>query len=217
MNILDSRVISPADRFAQCFLQPGRYHYGFAPVVLSRSNPATTPFTINVKETADKNQTGQQHNVIVRLDCGQLKAEPAELNIEVNDMVCWSACDTVTPGFSISGYSETHSFSSAAMSTGAVYVHAFGSDGVCDWGDANGHPLSGTVRVIMPPMGSPREIEAYKERLAKAIVVVIREGRAEPSEVEIVVNGVVYFVVEQEDGITVTDHRLIVGTPVPQA
>jgi len=217
MNIFDSRVISPMDRFAQCFPLRAQYRYGFLPLTLGRGNPANSPFTINVKETRDSKRESKQHNVIVKTDCGRLKAEPAELDIEVNDLVSWSACDTTTPVFSVSGYSETHSFSSAAMATGAIYAHAFGSDGVFDWGDANGQPLSGSVKVIMPPMGTPREMEAYRERLTKAVVVVIREGKAKPSEVEIVVNGVVYFVVEQGDGFTVTDRRLIAGATVPQS
>jgi plastocyanin len=215
MNIFDSRIISPMDRFAQCFPLRAQYRYGFLPLALGRGNPANSPFTINVKETRDPKRESRQHNVIVRTDCGHLKAEPAELEIAVNDLVSWSACDTSTPVFSISGYSETHSFSSEAMSTGAIYAHAFGSEGLFEWGDANGQPLSGRVKVIMPPMGTPREIEAYRERLARAVVIVIREGKARPSEVEIVVNGVVYFVVEQGDGFTVTDRRLIAGTTVP--
>ncbi|HEY6187172.1 MAG TPA: hypothetical protein VIW80_05800 [Pyrinomonadaceae bacterium] len=215
MNIFDSRAISPLDRFAQCFPVRAQYRYGFHPMTSGGGNPASSPFTINVRETRDRKRESKQHNIIVKTDCGQLKAEPAVLDIEVNDLVSWSACDTSTPVFSVSGYSETHSFSSAMMSTGAIYAHAFGTNGVYEWGDANGQPLSGSVKVIMPPMSTPREIEAYRERLSKAVVVVIREGKAKPSEVEIVVNGVVYFVVEQGDGFTVTDRRLVAGTTLP--
>jgi hypothetical protein len=210
MNNLDSRFLSYVDRFAQVFTQPGRYLYGFAPLVLGRGNPANTPFIINVKGTPDEQREGKQHDVMVRADCGQLKAEPAELDIETNDVVCWYSCDPATPGFSVSGYSETASFNSAAMTTGAIYIHAFGIVGEFDWKDANGHPaVSGKVRVTMPPMGTPKELEAYRERLAKPTVVHISGEKAEPSDVEIVVNGVVYFVVESEDGVTITDRRLL--------
>lgn len=210
MNNLDSRFLSYVDRFVQVFIQPGRYLYGFAPLVLGRGNPANTPFIINVKGTPDETREGKQHDVIVRTDCGQLKVEPAELNIEVGDLVCWYSCDPATPGFSVGGYSESHSFSSAAMTIGAIYIHAFCIVGEFDWKDANGHPMvSGKVSVTMPPMGTPQEIEAYTGRLGKPTVVHITGEKAEPSDVEIVVNGVVYFVVESEDGVTITDRRLL--------
>lgn len=217
MYILDSRVISPVDRFVQCFTQPGRYRYGFAPLVSGRANPANTPFTINVKATRDGEREGKQHDVIIGQDCGRLSPDKTELDIEANDVVCWSPHDANTPGFSVSGYSETDSFSSAAMSDGALYAHAFGSVGVFDWEDANGRRLSGTVRVIMPPMGTAREIEAYRERLAKAPMVRINGEKAEPSEVEVVVGGVVYFIVEQAEGISITDCRMISEMPVQKS
>lgn len=216
MYILDSRVISPVARFAQCFTQPGLYRYGFAPLVLGRANTANMPFTINVKATGEPKRAGKQHDVIIGQDCGRLTPDRAELDIEVNDLVSWSACDTSTPGYSVSGYSETHSFNSAAMTVGAIYVHAFGSAGDFDWKDANGHSLSGQVRVTMPPATTAQEMEAYRDRLAKPAVVVINGEKAEPSKVEIVVGGVVYFIVEHAEGITITDCRLIAGTTAPQ-
>ncbi|HVG18762.1 MAG TPA: hypothetical protein VNI02_06885 [Blastocatellia bacterium] len=217
MNIFDSRFISPGDFFVQTFSVPGRYRYGFGPLGVNRGNPANSPFIINVKETSDSEREGRQHNVIVEQDCGTLKADPPELDIEANDAVLWSPCDHNTPGFSVSGYSETDSFDSTAMTRQALYVHTFGSAGVYDWEDSHGQGVSGSVEVTMPPVNTPREIESYRESLTKAIMVEISGGKVEPKKARALVGQAVCFVVEKADGISITDCKMTGKIPAPHS
>ena len=217
MNSLDSRLLRHGDTFAQKFSRPGRYNYDFNLPVLSRLDKIDGQFTINVKETGDKKREGQQHYVVVRQqENKKLKADPPELNTVAGDVVLWSASDSATPGFSISGHSESDSFSSAALAHEALYTHAFGSAGEIGWEDANGHRLSGTIIVKMPETKSAKDMEYYKETLTKGAVVVISGEKAEPAQVEISVGQTVFFAVEKADGITITDRRLKFEIPVPQ-
>lgn len=214
MNSLDSRFLSFGDTFAQNFPRPGRYSYTFGQPVANRFAPDGTRFTINVKEAADKEREGQQHNVVVRQEGKTLKADPPALEIEAGDLVLWAALDSSTPGFSVSGRSENDSFSSAALAREALYTHAFGSPGVFDWEDANGRRVAGKVTVTMPETKSARETDAYKERLTRATLVTISGEKVEPAQVEVVVGQTVFFAVEKADGITITDRRLRVEIPV---
>jgi len=216
MNSLDSRFLRFADTFAQSFAQPGRYCYDFGLPLPNRIRSVDAPFTINVKASRNNNPEGRQHNVSVRSDGGRLKADPPTLEIEAGDAVLWSAATPSTPGFCVSGHSETDSFNSAALAREAIYTHAFGSPGVFEWEDANGHRVSGKVVVTMPPTGSAREMESYKGRLSEATLVVISGERVEPPQVEVVVGQTVFFAVEKAAGITVTDRRLKAEIPLPQ-
>jgi plastocyanin len=216
MNSLDSRFLRFADTFAQSFAQPGRYSYDLGLPLPNRIRSADAPFTINVRAARSNNPEGRQHNVSVRSDGGRLKADPPTLEIEAGDAVLWSAATPSTPGFCISGHSETDSFSSAAIAREALYTHAFGSPGVFEWEDANGHRVSGKVVVTMPPTGSAREMGSYKDRLSQATLVVISGERVEPPQVEVVVGQTVFFAVERAEGITITDRRLKAEIPLPQ-
>jgi hypothetical protein len=218
MNSLDSRAILYGDSFVQVFSQPGRYRYGFSLPALSRLNPlADCPFTIDVKESRERERKeGKQHTILVRFERGQLMVDRSELEIEAGDAALWSISDPATPGLSISGYSETHSFNSAAINSEAVYAHPFGTAGIFKWRDANGNGPSGTVEVTMPQIKTPREIAAYQERLnTEATVVVINGTNVERADVKIYVGQAVFFIVEKANGITITDERLIFEAPVP--
>lgn len=207
MNSLDSRLISYGDSFVQIFSRPGSYRYGFGLSALDQRNRAETPFTIQVRTARDKQRAeGAQHTVLVRLECGRLVADRPEVELEEGDAVLWSPADSATPAFCISGYSETHSFSSAAMNSEAVYIHPFGSAGIFNWRDANGHGPLGTVEVTMPPT---RVGEKESGLSSEASVIVISGGKVEPAQAKICVNQAVLFVVEQAEGITITDERLI--------
>ncbi len=216
MNSLDSRFLRFADAFAQSFAQPGRYSYDFGLPLANRIRPADGPFTVNVRAARNNNPEGRQHNVVVRSEGGRLKADPPALEVEAGDVVLWSASAPSTPGFCVSGRSETDSFSSAAIAREALYAHAFGSPGVFEWEDANGHRVSGKVVVTMPPTNSAREMQSYKERLTEATLVVISGESVEPREVEVVVGQTVFFAVERAQGITITDRRLKAEIPLPQ-
>lgn len=216
MNSLDSRFLRLGDTFAQKFSRPGRYSYDFNLPILNRINKADGQFAIDVKESGDKKREGRQHYVIVRQQANkQLKADPAELSIDSGDVVMWSAADAATPGFSISGYSETDSFNSAALSNEALYTHAFGSPGEVEWEDANGHDLSGKIVVKMPQTKSAKDLEYYNETLTKGALVVIRGESVEPATLEISVGQTVFFAVEKADGVTITDCQLGFEIPVP--
>lgn len=212
MNSLDSRLISYGDSFVQIFSQPGSYRYGFGLPTLNQRDRADRPFTIHVKEVRDQPQEeGKQHAVLVRLECGRLIADRPELEVEVGDGVLWSSGEHATPGFSISGYSDTHSFNSAAMNSESVYIHTFGSAGEFRWKDVNGHGPSGTVEVTLPETRPGCQSPMSSE----AIVVLISGSKVEPTHVKIGVNKAVLFAVEQagEIGITITDERLSSETP----
>lgn len=216
MNSLDSRVLRHGDTFAQKFSQPGRYTYDFNQPFLKRTSEGHDRFYINVKP-ADQQREGEQHFVVVRQqENKKLKADPPELNIDAGDVVLWSAADSATPGFSVSGYSENASFHSAALIAEALYTHAFGSAGKIDWEDVNGHRLAGTIVVKMPETKSMREKESYEKSLGEGTLVVISGDKVDPKHVEISVGQTVFFAVEKASGITITDRRLNLAIPVPQ-
>lgn len=216
MNSLDSRFLRPGNTFAQSFTQPGLYTYDFGLPIPNRRGEAGGPFTIRVKEDGDRRSDGAQHNVRVKRECGRLKADPEELEIEAGDVVLWYSLDPSMPGFTVGGHSETDFFSSAALTREALYTHAFGTAGDFQWKDANGSRVSGKVLVTMPQTRTARDMESYKERLAEGAMVVISGERAEPAQVEIVVGQTVCFVVEQADGITITDTKLLTEAASPQ-
>lgn len=214
MNSLDSRFLRLGDTFAQKFSRSGRYIYDFGLPGLNRIDKTDSRFTINVKERGDKKREGKQYFVTVgQREDKKLNADPPELSIEAGDVVLWSAADSATPGFSISGHSDNDSFKSAALTREALYSHAFGSPGEIAWVDANGHRLSGKIIVKMPPIKSDKEMEAYKQALTKGAIVVISGEKVEPAQVEILVGQTVFFAVEKADGITITDLRLKVEIP----
>jgi plastocyanin len=205
------------DRFGQGFSSPGLFKYGFGYPMLSQLKPAELQFTIDVKDARDRSREGRQHNVRVYQKGGQMMADPTNVCLEVNDVVLWYADDPATPGFSVSGYSETASFNSAALTHEALYIHPFVDAGAFDWGDENKHGVSGRVIVTMPPVTTPREIEAYQAHLAQPVLVLITGSSVEPAQVEVVVGQSVVFVVEEASGITITGKRPLdkVSTPPP--
>ena len=210
MNSLDSRFLRYGDTFGQKFSQPGRYSYRFGLSAFGQLAVAGRDFIINVEPIKDNpnNRKARQHDVVVRREDKQLKADPPELTIGVGDVVLWGASDSTIPGFSIGGYSKNDSFHSAALARGAVYTHIFGSPGEFNWEDANGHHVSGTVTVTMPETGSQEELEYYRKRLSEGVLVLIRGQEVEPKRVEISVGQTVFFAVEKADGVTITDHSL---------
>ena len=216
MNTLDSRFCRLGDTFAQKFSRPGLYNYDFNLPGLHRLDPQAGRFSINVQGAGDPKQDGKQHFVIVRQDGKTLTADPPKLDIATGDVVLWSTDDPNTAGFSIGGYSGKDSFNSASLAGEALYTHAFGSPDEIDWEDANGHGLAGKITVRMPSTQSPKETDAFKATLTKAIVVVISGQKVQPAQVEVLVGQTIFFAVEKADGITITDRRLKAALPTPQ-
>ena len=216
MNSLDSRFCRVGDTFAQKFSQVGRYIYDFNLPGLNQLDKQGGRFSINVKKADNDKAEGKQHFVTVRLDDKKLIADPPKLEITAGDVVLWSTNDQSTPGFSVSGHSEKDSFNSAALVREALYSHAFGSPDEIEWRDMNGHGLSGKITVRMPSTKSQREMADFKDLLARGSVVTIREGKADPAHVSVLVGQTVFFAVEKAEGITITDRRLQVDIPVVQ-
>lgn len=203
MNTLDSRWLRHGDTFLQKFSRTGRYTYDFGQLPKGRGR-----FTIEVKERTERKEP-QQHYVAVRRekDGRTLSALPRELSIEAGDVVLWSAAGSSVPGFSVNGWSDTDaSFSSAALTREAVYTHAFGSAGVFQWRDARNERIRGTVAVAAVETDN---MERLRERLAEGTVVLIRGDEVSPAEVKIIAGQTVFFAVEQAEGITITDARLL--------
>lgn len=211
MNTLDSRFCRLGDTFAQRFTQPGNYAYDF-------NLPGVPPFghanrySISVKGTFDSNKEGKQHFVTVRRDGTNFVADPPKLEIETGDVVLWNTNEASTPGFSISGKSETDSFNSGDMVKNAMYSHAFGSPGEIEWLDANAHGPSGKIVVKMPKTDSAKDMEAFQETLTQGAVIIINGKKADKSQVEIFVGQTVFFAVEKAEGIAITQR--LVNVPV---
>ena len=216
MNSLDSRFCRVGDTFAQKFSQIGRYTYDFNLPGLNQLDKQNGRFTIDVKKADDDKREPQQHFVAVRVDGQKLIADPPKLDIAAGDVVLWSTNDQGTPGFSVSGHSDKDSFNSAALAREALYSHAFGSPDEIEWSDMNGHGLSGKITVRMPSTKSQKEMDTFKEVLTRGTVVTIREGKAEPAQLTVLVGQTVFFAVEKAEGITITDRRLKVDIPVVQ-
>jgi hypothetical protein len=89
------------------------------------------------------------------------------------------------------------------------YSHAFGTAGEYRWEDAFGSGISGRVRVSTPPDGDAKAFARWQKQLQQGTVVMIRDGRAEPTDVKIVVGQRVFFAVVTSGGISVTDARLL--------
>jgi len=211
MNTLDSRFCRLGDTFAQRFAQPGNYAYDF-------NLPGVPPFghanrySISVKGAFDSNKEGKQHFVTVRRDGTNFVSDPPKLEIETGDVVLWSTNEANTPGFSISGKSETDSFNSGDMVRNAMYSHAFGSPGEIEWLDANAHGPSGKIVVKMPKTDSAKDMEAFQETLTQGSVIIINGKKADKSQVEIFVGQTVFFAVEKAEGIAITQRH--VNVPV---
>jgi plastocyanin len=213
MNSLDSRFCRVGDTFAQKFSQAGRYTYDFNLPGLNQLDKANGRFSINVGKAGDKPE-GKQHLVTVRLADNKLTADPPQLDVAAGDVVLWSTNDQSVPGFSVSGHSDKDSFNSAALAREALYSHAFGSPDEIEWGDMNGHGLSGKISVTMPITKSQADMDNFKELLTRGTVVMIRNGKVDPAHLTVTVGQTVFFAVEKAEGITITDRRLKVEVPV---
>lgn len=215
MNTLDSRFCRLGDTFAQRFTEPGTYAYDFNLPGLPPFGHANR-FSISVKGTFDSNKEGKQHFVTVRREGSNFVADPPKLEIETGDVVLWSTTEANTPGFSISGKSETDSFNSGDMVRNALYSHAFGSPGEVEWVDANAHGPAGKIIVKMPKTDSTKDMETFKETLAQGAVIVINGKKADKAQVEIFVGQTVFFAVEKAEGIAIAVRPASVNIPVPQ-
>lgn len=207
MNDLDSRVLRYGDSFAQRFAKPGALSYAVGPVGTARFG-AQDAYKITVKPSS-ANRKAKQHFVVVSLKDKHLVADPPGLEIEAGDIVLWGAEGSSTPPFRVGGRSEAGTFDSDGLQSEAVYTHAFGVAGEYEWRDANGHRVSGVVKVTNPILKAREDTEKFHKLLGTGTMVLIRGDRAEPQTVEIYTGQTVFFAVEKAEGITITDDRLI--------
>jgi plastocyanin len=202
---LDSRALGSADCYGQRFMRAGRYAYNVVPAGTSSFNEHR-PFTIEVSESSGEPSTKQHIVVIAPSDTG-LRADPPALRIQVGDLVVWSLCGATSVPYAIAG--DKALFESARLVNECAYTHAFGFPGEYEWTDAYGSSLKGIVRVRDPGCKNAQDIERWRERLTKGALVTIRDGKAEPSDVEIVTGQTVFFSVVKSAGISITDRRVL--------
>ncbi len=203
---LDSRALRRTDCYAQRFMKAGIYHYNALPAFgdcIARERP----FTIKVVEQKEK-AAMTQHNVIVHWEEGIFAVDQREMVINGGDLVLWNCPEAGTTPFCIAG--EKEFFASSRMVNECGYSHAFGSAGEYHWRDAHGSDVQGTVCVRDPRCTDRSQFAQWHENtLKKGTVVMIGEGKAKPSSVEIVIGQTVFFAIVKGPGISITDERLL--------
>lgn len=208
MNTLDSRVLQYTDCYAQKFAKPGQIRYQITTAAGACLPVEETDFSIEVKACTG-HKTGRQHTVIVRRERQRFVAEPAQLQIEVGDVVLWCAADASVSGFAVRGAGDCTRFDSAALASEAVYTHAFGAPGSYKWVDANKGVVSGVVEVRSLDANNRNDCENWVRALAKGTLITICGNKATPERVEILAGQTVFWAVESASGISITDARLV--------
>jgi len=204
LNVLDSRAIGRASCYAQRFMRPGCYAYAVVPgygQVLASDHP----FIVDVQE--EKSDGMSQHNVLVTNDGTGFSVDQPRLSINTGDLVLWSGNGRTSSPYSVVG--EQAFFSSHRMVNECGYSHAFGTPGEYHWKDAFGSALSGVVRVSTPEASNSKVFAQWQKRLNQGNLVMIAEGRAEPSDIEILAGQTVFFAVITSTGISITDASLL--------
>lgn len=204
LDTLDSRALRAVDCYGQRFMREGGYAYHVLPAGGGAVN-LERPFRIDVSSRkSDGKMT--QHHVPLRWHGQGFVPEKDKLAIEAGDLVSWNCPDQKAPAFEIAG--DKDFFGSASLVNECGYSHAFGLPGTYHWTDAHGSGLRGVVRVKAVQCAKREEIAKWQASLAKATLVMVSQGKAEPAEVDIVVGQTVYFAVVIGPGVTITDERL---------
>ena len=210
MDSLDSRLLHYTDSFVKRFATPGHVEYRLALSGATMLSVERDSFTIDVnRRRQQRDKPGIQHNVVVRWKERKLVADPPHVEIEAGDMVLWNAPAAATPGYAVHGQMKNERFDSTALSDAMIYSHAFGLLGDYRWVDALGGKLSGLVQVRMLDNEKVITDEKWQEVLHTGAVIQIRGGKAKPQEIKIFVGQTVFWIVEQADGISITDARLL--------
>lgn len=208
--MLDSRRLTYLNCFAQRFSKPGSYRYRIASSGTSRLDRDKS-FTIEVKD-GNARDKATQLDVRVRLEGRELVADPPDLSIGVGDLVLWAADDSTIVGYAIEGEGRGFTFSNAKLASETVYTHAFGQAGTYRWRDAYGSKAGGIIEVVSPTeLGRDRDNGAWLAALGKPIVITVKGEAAAPQRLEIVTGQTVAWVIEQANGMTVTDSSLLSG------
>ena len=202
---LDSRALRFNDCYGQRFMKPGTYRYH----VLAAGGQfvdVERPFVIQVGERRSENVMNQQ-TVRLRYEKHRFTPDKPELTIESGDLVIWNCPDQNAPAYAVQG--EKEFFSSARMMNESGFSHAFSSPGVYEWSDAYGSGIRGVVHVTDPKVKDQAGLAAWRERLAKAALVMIDKGEVKPASVEVVTGQTVYFAITVSGGVSVTAQQTI--------
>ncbi len=202
---LDSRALRRTDCYAQRFMKAGTYPYNVLPA-FGDCIEHDSPFTIKVTEQKKK-AAMTQHNVVVRFENGRFSVDRSEVVIEAGDLVLWNCPDAGDLPYCVVG--EKEFFASNRLGNECGYSHAFGAAGEYRWRDANGGEARGSVRVRDAQCTDRSHFAAFHETLKKGTLVMIEDGRAKPSSVEIVTGQTVFFAVVKGSGLSITDERLL--------
>jgi plastocyanin len=221
---LDSRALRNTDCYGQRFMKPGTYAYALVP---AGSIGATReyPYTVEVVEKLESRGEGEMRQELVTVSyvkephedrCGERPAKPGRfapdvdrVTVEAGDMVLWNSPGASTRPFTVDGAKDF--FGNAALTNECGYTHVFSVPGDYEWVDANGSGLRGKVCVTDPAPRTSKELRAWQSRLGEGTLVMIRDGEAQPAEVEVTLGQTVFFAVVNGPGVSITDARLVAG------
>jgi plastocyanin len=207
IDTFDSRALRLTDCYGQRFMRIGTYHYNVLPAFGHRVTEER-PFMVKVVERT-ANTRMNQHTLVVRADKGKFRVEPAEVLIEVGDLVLWNCPDPKAMPYMVVGDQEF--FASHRLVNESGYSHAFGVAGEYSWMDAYGSGVAGVVRVKDPGSKDEADFQRWHKSLAQGTLVMIADGQVEPREVDIVTGQTVFFAIMKGPGISITDQRLLGG------
>jgi hypothetical protein len=225
VNTLDSRSLHQGDCFAQPFPASAVGEILYVLVAGSLAAGSVPPdtssgFKIDVLPKAGT-APATQYTVAVTVVDGTLVPTPPSLVIAVGDIVLWHYPGNSPRRFGVVGNGPKFSFSSGALSGGAIYTHVFGSAGTHKWIDSigglrpdprpGGSPatIEGQVVVSSAKLGVEADRRSYLSTLATPASFVIHNNTVTPPEVNIVVGQRVFWQVIDGKGVTVTDTRLV--------
>ena len=205
MDRVDSCKLNKCDAYLRCFDRPGVYRYRINYLSEGMEDFQTgLEYELAVeapksKETIRKPGDIKQHNIQVvydsKLRC--FHTNRARLDIIAGDLVLWHKPTKEGGAFSVSGFSEAgDTFDSRRLGQATVYMHTFLGPGTYNYTNTYGRGgrQSGTVKVV--PMG--KDYEDWVERLKKPAVVNYVKNAFTPSKVEVVQNGSVMWVVQDD-------------------
>ena len=153
----------------------------------------------------------RQHLIEVAYQDATMVPDQPELTVLAGDLVLWHSRDAARLPFAVVG--EKDFFDSHRLVNECGFSHAFAVAGEYHWRDAFGSGLQGVVRVSDPKGSGERDLRAWQKRLTQGTLVMIKDGAAEPAEIDIVTGQTVYFAVVTGPGISVTDSRILAGRP----
>lgn len=203
---LDSRALRTTDAYGQRFMRPGTYRYLLGPAGTGRF-AQEYPWVVEVADGEPRPGEMAQTTVAVRREGRSFLPDQEKVSIAAGDMVMWHCPDPSARPFMVVG--EKDFFASDRLVNESGYAHAFLSEGTYEWEDAHGSGARGVVRVGVPDIRTAKAQRAWARAQRQGNVVMIADGKVEPTEVDVVVGQTVFFAVVTGPGISVTDSSLL--------